>query len=109
MSSPLETPPRCRLRYCAASEARGLSGRVFACVVNGVVDAGAEGCCCGHSAADFNGLDGLQAHDRPGKLAVEALIPIGVGAEAGRNAWATTSKMPFTVSPALDGHPLRLS
>ena len=51
-----------------------------------VVHLGAEGFGRRDAAANFYGFHGLQAHDRPGKQAVEALVPVGVGADAGGQA-----------------------
>src|SRR5579863_672144 len=45
--------------------------------------AGTEG--GGYAGADLHGLDGLQRHDGGGEEGVEALVPLRVGAEAGRN------------------------
>ena len=67
-----------------AGKAGGLAG-VGGRVVDGVVDLGAEGLGRGDAAADFDRLDRLQAHHGPGQQAVEALVPVGVGAQAGRH------------------------
>ena len=45
--------------------------------------AGSE--CGGDARANFDRLYGLQGHDGGGEHGVEALVPLGVGAEAGRN------------------------
>ena len=41
---------------------------------------------CSHAAAEFHGLHCLQAHQRLREQAVETLVPVGVGADAGRQA-----------------------
>ncbi len=55
-------------------------------VGDGVVDLRAGGLGCRDAAAEFDGFDGLKAHDGLGQEAVEALIPVDVGADAGGKA-----------------------
>ncbi len=50
------------------------------------MDLGAGGGGCGDAAAELDGFDGLEAHDGLGEEAVEALVPVDVGADAGGQA-----------------------
>src|ERR1700744_5755955 len=59
---------------------------VFSRVCNRVVDFGAGRFGCGDAAAKFDGLDGLQTHQRLREQTVEALVPVDVRADAGRKA-----------------------
>ena len=56
---------------------------VAAAVGDGVVNFGAGGGGSRDASAQFDGFDGLEAHDGLGEEAVEALIPVDVGAYAG--------------------------
>ena len=87
MSSPFETPPSMPpALLCGRVKRVGFPGGFSAGVMNRIVDPRAERRGSRHAAANFNGLHRLQAHHRPGQQAVEALVPVGVGAEAGGNA-----------------------
>ena len=50
-----------------------------------VLDFAAVGASGGHSRADFDAFDGLDAHDGLRELAVELFVPLGVAAEADGN------------------------
>ena len=86
MSSPLETPPSMPpALLCGRVKRVGLPVDSRG-VVDRIVNLGAERLGSRNAAADLDGLHRLQAHHRPGKQAVEPLVPVGVGAEAGGNA-----------------------
>ena len=54
----------------------------------------------GDAFADFDGFDGVDRHDGTGDAAVEFVVPRRVRAKAYGQSFATTSKMPPSVSPS---------
>jgi len=67
--------------------------------MNGVLHLGAEAGGAGGSESDFDALDRLDGNDGLSEAAIQARIPGDVRAQADRDAAATTSKTPPTVSP----------
>src|SRR5260370_1270593 len=61
-------------------------GFVGALVADRIVDSRPEGCGGGDSAAQFDSLDGLKAHDGLREEAVQSLVPVGMSADARRKA-----------------------